>query len=564
MKSKKILTILLSLAIMFTFMPAMAFADTEQVAGGKIFKWSSDFSSVTYDGSSTNVTTEYTFSSGVTTAVAKYGTGESAPTSTVYFIDLKGAEIKAGPTWTNAEYVAANKQPATILLRTTCDAATNKLVANGAMVEVDSSDLNGWNITYVTDDSLVATADTTAKVSIAWEASNKSLNYEDGLTANAPKLINAPVADKTVNVTASSTAVNDFYTMVKGAKKTFTSASPTDVYYDGAEHEILIDDMAHFTLAVKTQDPTTGAWRAATAADMKYLNAGDKINLKAEYTPADAIGTEIGASTKTLTFTVNGAYDASYADKKARPTFAWTTGNSSTGTTDGGNFKYDLTTEQAADPTAFITVSGGLTDADTAELKAVWNEFYTIKVTDNAANSNFKTWTVAKKYTDAYTATNFDATTTAVGKAYAAVKKEHAQLFANYKIGATFLREIATTDKITVKVTGPAVVNDKDDDISFEGQTSFTYSGKKTTKKGVLKAKKTITVKATADSGNAITYVATKTAGGKITVSAAGKITVKKGLKKGTYKVTVKAKTAAGNGYKAASEKQTYVIKIKK
>ena len=44
----------------------------------------------------------------------------------------------------------------------------------------------------------------------------------------------------------------------------------------------------------------------------------------------------------------------------------------------------------------------------------------------------------------------------------------------------------------------------------------------------------------------------------------AGKITVKKGLKKGTYKVTVKAKTAAGNGYKAASEKQTYVIKIKK
>ena len=85
-----------------------------------------------------------------------------------------------------------------------------------------------------------------------------------------------------------------------------------------------------------------------------------------------------------------------------------------------------------------------------------------------------------------------------------------------------------------------------------------------TTQKGVLKAKKTITVKATADSGNAITYVATKTAGGKITVSAAGKITVKKGLKKGTYKVIVKAKTAAGNGYKAASEKQTYVIKIKK
>ena len=73
-----------------------------------------------------------------------------------------------------------------------------------------------------------------------------------------------------------------------------------------------------------------------------------------------------------------------------------------------------------------------------------------------------------------------------------------------------------------------------------------------------------ISCKATADSGNEITYVATKTAAGKITVSKAGKITVKKGLKKGTYKVTVKAKTAAGNGYKAASEKQTYTIVVKK
>ena len=43
MKSKKILTILLSLAIMFTFMPAMAFAATTvTVPAGKVATWSVD------------------------------------------------------------------------------------------------------------------------------------------------------------------------------------------------------------------------------------------------------------------------------------------------------------------------------------------------------------------------------------------------------------------------------------------------------------------------------------------------------------------------------------------
>ena len=53
MKSKKILTILLSLAIMFTFMPAMAFAAATETVGEVTYTaaWNDAHTSVTITGS---------------------------------------------------------------------------------------------------------------------------------------------------------------------------------------------------------------------------------------------------------------------------------------------------------------------------------------------------------------------------------------------------------------------------------------------------------------------------------------------------------------------------------
>jgi hypothetical protein len=557
MKSKKIITILLSLAIMVTFMPAMAFAAPYQDSA---FVWNDTYTSVYKVTSSGNVSysIDKAFneeSDGLTHAWAVDNNNQKVEGSDVFYYDFTGAEIYLIGDMTNDFYTKLEKKKATLKLKdNTGKTNTTQLVTSSdAEPTQNVANLFLWKMTYDVDEDLDNDTDVNADINVVLDANGGTAG------TNMPKILGAPVAKKTVKVYGTQGPVYNFYEIVKGKKKLESEIAQR---YDGKEHSVMIDAREGYTLGITKYNSSTGNWDTVTAP-ITWKNAGEKGTYKATYVPATA---QLIAFYSTTGYAFPSAtLDIDVLESGATPDFGWTEGNSTREYNDGAPYKYELTAEQAANPRQFLVITNGMkSDVDVEELTAVFDEFYEIKVTENKADSNLVNWTITPKNTHS----TFEA-------AVKASKKAHPQLWKNYAAGWESTTSgyeyydgieyfVGMLEPWTIKVAIAKAANDKTDDISFSGQTKFTYSGSKTTKKGALKAKKTITVKATADSGNAITYVATKTAGGKITVSKSGKITVKKGLKKGTYKVTVKAKTAAGNGYKAAKEKQTYTIVIKK
>jgi hypothetical protein len=548
-KHKSVVAILLAVMMIFTFMPAMAFATVEK--GG--VKWADDFSSATYNNMPAEI--QRTWSNGLITAVAMNpDTGAAISSSAVYYYDFAGASVSLLNSYTNTGYIGLNNKYATITLVR----PANVSGGDATYTVTDRDDLlNGWEVKFSTDTTLDNSTDVQAVVKTVI-----GNNSETTGTADNPKGFNTTaIADKTVNVYGKTTAPkHNFYEIVDGTKVDRTgNYNPA---YDGEEHTLLIDPEDGYELTLYEKSYTTGGYVKIDASALTYKDATDPETTKAYravYTPLTAAAAQVAIPNAELTVTVRKNSTTNV------PTFKWTSDNEVT-ESESVDYNYYLTEEQAADPTAFIVIDNALgvastADVDVEELKAVWNELFTVKVTKNVIDESLQTWKIVPVSTDI----------AKFNKAVAASKKAHSTLFANYKLTnaidngpAGIPLEIAGGDTKYVKVKASTVLNDKDDDISFEGQTKYVYSGKKTTKKGVLKKKQTITVNAKADSGNAITYVATKKADGKITISSSGKITLKKGLKKGTYTVTVKAKTAAGNGYKAAKEKETYTIVVKK
>ena len=532
-KHKSVVAILLAVMMIFTFMPTMAFAETEHYT----FKWSDDLKSATVveNGATANVSMAFD-DNGMTTVTAVYGNSSDA----VYFYDFTGASIKLNSSmpWSEFNNKVIYGTPEITMVKPTGATGSNTATFNGN---------NAWYAYFDYDEAFEGGGDTEVKVKLE---SLNSLDHDGSEVSQAAKF--GSVASKTVTVAAPSETVDSFYEIVDG-KKIEIDIDSENYYnpsYDGSEHTIYAPEMAYQSIKYQKYSDENGKWEDVNAITYKDATSS-AVEYRALYTSTDV--------SKAPSF--GPLYLTIYVDNSDKqPSYAWTAPNARESSIIFGPeerlYYYEVTASQAEDPTAFIEIASGFTkepakSVDLEEIKAVFNELYKVTVTKNAIDENIQTWTIEQKATDADWS-----------KLLADTQKAHKTLFANYNLENGFNRYGYAT--MNVKVLAAPVVNDKDDDISFEGQTKFVYSGKKTTKKGVLKAKKTIKVKATADSGNAITYVATKTAAGKITVSKAGKITVKKGLKKGTYKVTVKAKTAAGNGYKAAKEKQTYTIVIKK
>ena len=119
MKSKKILTILLSLAIMLTFMPTMAFAGSSTTTTLKT--WGDMYASAT-DNNDVPFATSRTFSDGVVTAAPiDYSNSKvegeqiKAPNATAHFYDLEGSSFVYGAAgtaldgseWTRTEFESA-------------------------------------------------------------------------------------------------------------------------------------------------------------------------------------------------------------------------------------------------------------------------------------------------------------------------------------------------------------------------------------------------------------------------------------------------------------------------
>ena len=545
-KHKSVVAILLAVMMIFTFMPAMAFASVTQ--GNAI--WADDLQSATNkDGQAVTVKTDAEGTIAGLTEATAWENNAAISSSSVYYFNLDGAEINVTGPLSNEAYKNLASDGVDVEVKVKNPAGSGTVTVNKAAFASA-----GWNVKYKVDSTLNNTEDVDANIDVVFTAIAPKADM-NGSAKNQAYLYKT-VATKTVKVRGVSTAaVNDFYMLDANGNKVAVGET-INKPYDGVEHQVLIDAMKGYSL--KTYKwLTSGSWSEIDPSSITYKDAADTVYYKAVYKKTDVDVAGEGTITKNLAVTVT-------KNENDEPWMGWTKGNAKKDANKPGGYYYDLTESQAADPTAFIEFGNDLGyakdqagySADVEELKTVFGELYTVDVTTNAIDTNQQVWTIVKK-------TGSD--DVAWAKAFDATKKAHATLFANYAYLTRNEGLDGLYDSVTVvlKADTPAA-NDKDDDISFEGQTKYVYSGKKTTKKGVLKAKKTITVNATADSGNEITYVATKTAAGKITVSKAGKITVKKGLKKGTYKVTVKAKTAAGNGYKAAKEKQTYTIVIKK
>jgi hypothetical protein len=524
MKHKKLLAILLSLAIMVTFMPMMAFAAT--TPDGAV--WNSDFTSV-------NIT-----SGGVTKTFTNIKKTWNNQTGLVTAeVDWDGYEIKGWNAETkyldfNAAAITGNKNVSYNTFNTTYGYNKDKkTLASGYGIELTKpSYITGTDASKV--DFEISKGVVNADVVFTVEGFDPDNKYEDQPVTVSARFVPAdPTADmvaiepttlptKSVTVTAVTGVASDVkftFDKVKG--------NPVeDTIYDGKTHKIVNNEVKGFTVEYFVLNETTKKYDKVDAIEFK--NAG--------YVQGKAVVTETDTNKKTssfFNFTVEGS--------GLEPSFYFD--DSSVKKTDYRNV-YSVPAN--ANPMDYV-VAYEVARSDEEEAMKYFADRYDIKVTSDKADANIVVWTIKEKD---------DLDKTALNKKYATFLKNYPK--ASLDLAYDYMQVVLAKDP------EPVVVNDQDDDINFSGVTKYVYSGKKAIKKGKLKKNQTIAVKAVADSGNEITFSAT-TADKKITVnSTTGKITVKKGLKKGTYKVEVTAKTVAGNGYKAAKATATYTIVVKK
>ena len=546
MKSKKILTILLSLAIMFTFMPAMAFADSGDTAGA----WDATYSNFTPTGGSPIAATKSTAdSSGMVTSSVDF----EGVKATARYIDLASAKVvKSDGTAFGANVTVADYNA---LIDSKVVSVRAKTGTNAYATDAPA----GWKFTVsgtkvATD--YVGSQDITLSVAKETTTDGSVKIGEAGL----PALLNADGLTLTLHVVGSATTVppvlDKLFFDAAGKKE----ATPSAINYTGAEQTLYAKDATNYTVSYQKWNTSVANWEAVSAITVNEVKKYGKF--RAVYTNKTvATDVQYGDSFDVEVKAVDAnkpsvGFDSDYDGQISSPSDADKYGFH------GGYYSVD----EGYDATSFIKVTPAVTSpateptavqkavaaANEADLLAYFNDFYEIKKTTQKAYPGVETLKISKKE---------------VAKAdYATLKAKYATLVANLGLTWTDATTDTATDLAGLNISGTArviyasVTDDKDDDITFSGVTTKSFKAKKKTKK--LAKAKSFQIAAVADSGNAITFTATTT-NSKIKVSSTGKVTVKKGLKKGTYKVTVKAKTAAGNGYKACKESKTYTIKIK-
>jgi hypothetical protein len=562
MKHKKLFAILLSLAIMVTFMPTMAFADTGNVNGKVV--WADGCNSVTI--TSGGVSTTY---SSIKKVQAENGLWHAmldstayayaVPEADAYYWDLNGAKLGIRKNGSNIALPTnfTHEQFAGYL--NSSSVASFAVKKTTGFSNYQTARVNGiWTGVFTGYDAFDANNNEEQNLTIGfdmkWTAGGETTGYESNpFVFGTPDPVSVTVAKKA----ASTSNIKLYYDEVKDANA-FGSGAAT---FTGAAHKVVASSVEGYTTTFEVY--SNGSW---AAGDVSVTNVGDSVTFKVVV--KDAKGNVVTPSgltgNKTATVTARSAN---------RPTVGFDTdydGNIASSDMTSSN-KYGFTggyfyVEQGYDATKLVKVTARIANganeptdeakavaaATEAELLAYFNDFYEIKKTTKKAYPDVETLTIARK-------TLSTTEVTALQKKYDQLRKN---LGLTWSSRTNVMSDLSVTPTTThvIFIAEPVVSNDKEDDITFSGVTTKAFKAKKKTKK--LAKTKSFQIAAVADSGNAITFSATST-DSKITVSADGKVTVKKGLKKGTYKVTVKAKTAAGNGYKAAKETNVYTIKIK-
>jgi hypothetical protein len=600
MKSKKILTILLSLAIMVTFMPLMAFADAADPGPYPAAKWTSKLAKVT-DTKGRTFDTNRTFDPDYGYVVADPQDDTSVQGATVYapesdgyfydfdgsaFVGLVGTEYKAinGLTYTQAAaedltiYIQLVEQNYTVPYVTgqktkaseaaTWKKALNYKIANSKedtrleTVTIGNYKYDVWQSAYEKG----AEKDQQVKIYV------KSIDAVGEVDVTDPDKAEAEgtVADATITVKGvdkTPQTANIYLDSTDGPKSYIVEEKETLIgLYTGAARTVVMDAVPGWTVEYSVYDSKTGHWGAATNS-VSITDVQEKaMKVKATFTETAT------KNTQTRTFEVNLVpevaaigfdLDASYLDDEC----AYKVGGADYNAADYlkvDAFQYTAEQIKAAETAEIKDLMKKRNAANAAAVKAnssalfdLFSEVFEVKATVSKESKNIVSLTYVTKDLSA-------AEKKAIEEKYATLMRnfglEDYDDVAYYLFGKT--TNVLTN--ATVTLNADAIV---DTEVEFvKAPTVKTYKGSKTTKKGKLKKNQSFTVKAVSNDGNPVYYKLVNVNTSKITINKkTGKITVKKGLAKGTYNVKVKAyvpysKEVGWNAY----EYQTIKVKIKK
>jgi hypothetical protein len=537
-KHKSVVAVLLAIMMIFTFMPTMAFADTQDDYG----VWNDTFTAYQPTGSATwysVVPTRVPSASGSGMSPAAQAQNNARAqgmmqstygSDTAYFFDLSGAKVTANDADPAGNITLANY---------------NALVTNGTGITINAKIQNSTDYGTKMNTGNAWTAKVTGeKIEEAFNG-NKTVTLPVSFTAsgsttagtsmNVPALLNAELT-LTLNVTSSIPATITW--VVDGLTSSDDDyVAPTALRYTGADHTIAVKDVEGYTAKYERFNSSSAKWETVDSITIKDVaKAGTETQYRASLVKNGTV-----ADTEYVTPKVVKSY---------APEFTWDEFDYPKGDYADG---YAVADGTEYDPTSFVVAktsrakgaegyneSVAAVKANKTELLAYFNDFYTVEKTVAKSNPSVEKLSIEKK-----NLTTAEKT---------ALNKKYEQLLLNFNTPT------ADDDSAKVYLTTTTVENN----IDITAVSAVTYSGKKTTKAGTLKKNKTISVKAVADSGEAVSFKLVD-APSKITINkTTGKITVKKGLKKGTYKFYVKASVKASKGWTNATEYHTIKVIVKK
>jgi hypothetical protein len=530
-KHKSVVAVLLAVMMIFTFMPTMAFADTQAANGvwndtftqyqiGGQGAWYAVVPHLAQNGDPLGYNWRDYRESGM--QVSTYNN------DTAYFYDLKGAKVTA-----NAQDAAGN------ISRENYNRLVSDGLALGVNVYVKSDGAaNGFatdTVTEHTNWTARVTGDPieenfngnkTVTLPVSFTVTGSSVA---GLSYSVPALLNAELS-LTLNVV--DTITPSIIWVVDGLEPTQEGyVAPTALKYTGADHTVAIKDFDGYTAKYEKYNSTAAKWETVDSITIK-----DRAKTYTQYRAS---------------LVKNGTTTAAYGPVTVTPQIAQTNAPEFTWDEFDTYTGYSIANGTEYDPASFVVVKTQLLKSDAnyknnvaaikaneTELLAYFNDFYTVEKTTTKADPSTEKLSIEKK--------------TLTSAETKELNKKYEQLLLNFAEP-----DYDNTDAyVTVKT--------EENNIDITAISSVTYSGSKTTKAGKLKANKTITVKAVADSGEAVSFKLVD-APSKITINKkTGKITVKKGLKKGTYKFYVRAQVKASKGWTGATEYHTIKVYVKK
>jgi hypothetical protein len=581
MKHKKLLAILLSLAIMVTFMPMMAFAAVAAAPS-----WTDGYKTVTYDGNTFQTEHAFDSASAMVTVTAlpiqpssigaSDGVAVPAEVTNKYYYDLTGAtlvyqsgsEWKAldGTKWASKDVLDAATIGIAVVEQSYMKDYDKHVKANDGKPVVVVKNFGSigslWKASKVEEgyDATKAEKDQSVKVSAKLECT--ASGGESQVTGDAGKEdLWGSVAPATVTVVGKAMTVADagFYFDSEGNGTAVKDGGKLEGFYDGSAHTVVADTVPGWTVSYAVFG-TNGKYNAVNSVSITdVLKDGSEIKVRATFKDnknkaADVnkfftVNLKAPAWTSTTT-TAAVTFNKELSEKD--DTNVYRVGGSEYNTADYVAV-YPVTKEIPANsPTAKADRAQNAAiekavAANADQIKAWFNDYYFVKEKTYKSSPNYIVLKFASK--------DLTDLTDAEKKA---LEEKYAQLILN--IGTP-----SVSGSADLFINQDAIV---DVEVEFtKAPTTVTYKGSKTTKKGKLKKNQTITVEAVANNGAPVYYKLQDANTSKIKIDKkTGKITVKKGLTKGTYKFKVKAYVPYSEAYNYydAYEIQNITVKVKK